>query len=100
RVLPIHFFWPFRIHVSPSRRAVVPRPRDAPEPTRGSVRPKDPIFSSRAIGGNHFFFCSSDPQRKIDPIARPLCTPKKVAKEQSIFAISIERKKTRGLLPP
>ena len=45
--------------------------------------------AAEAIGGNHFFFCSSDPQRKIDPIARPLCTPKKVAKEQSIRAISM-----------
>jgi len=34
---------------------------DAPKPTSGSVRPKQPIFSKRAIGGSHFCFCSSDP---------------------------------------
>src|SRR4051795_8640707 len=59
--LPIHFFWPLRTHVSPSRFAVVVRPPLAPEPTRGSVRPKQPIFSKRAMGGSHFSFCSSDP---------------------------------------
>ena len=59
--LPIHFFWPFKTQVSPSRFAVVVRPPDAPEPTSGSVRPKQPIFSKRAIGGSHFCFCSSDP---------------------------------------
>src|ERR1700692_4511437 len=57
--LPIHFFWPLRIHVSPSRLAVVVIPREVPEPTRGSVKPKQPIFSQRAIGGSHFCFCSS-----------------------------------------
>src|SRR5277367_4308693 len=53
--LPIHFFWPLRVQVSPSRFAVVVRPPDAPDPTRGSVKPKQPIFSQRAIGGSHFF---------------------------------------------
>src|SRR6267378_622260 len=61
--LPIHFFWPLRIHVSPSRFAVVVRPPEAPEPTRGSVSPKQPILSQRAIGGSHFCFCSSEPPR-------------------------------------
>src|SRR5882724_2222314 len=61
--LPIHFFWPFRTQVSPSRLAVVVRPPEAPEPTRGSVKPKHPIFSQRAIGGSHFCFCSSEPPR-------------------------------------
>src|SRR6202167_8282 len=59
--LPIHFFWPLRIHVSPSRLAVVVRPPEAPDPTRGSVKPKQSIFSQRAVGGSHFFFCSSVP---------------------------------------
>ena len=59
--LPIHLFSPLRTQVSPSRFAVVVRPPDAPEPTSGSVRPKQPIFSQRAIGGSHFCFCSSDP---------------------------------------
>src|SRR5437773_1160851 len=59
--LPIQRFSPLRIQVSPSRFAVVSKPPDAPEPTNGSVRPKQPIFSKRAIGGSHFCFCSSDP---------------------------------------
>ena len=37
--------------------------RSCPEPTSGSVKPKQPIFSQRAIGGSHFCFCSSDPSR-------------------------------------
>src|SRR5260370_13274117 len=80
--LPIHFFCPFSTQLSPSRRAVVNRPPEVPEPTSGSVKPKEPIFSSRAIGGSHFCFCSSQPSRKIEPIANPLWTPKKVAKEE------------------
>src|SRR5439155_19223679 len=59
--LPIQRFSPLRIQVSPSRFAVVSKPPDAPEPTNGSVRPKQPILSKRAIGGSHFCFCSSDP---------------------------------------
>src|SRR5271154_1473739 len=98
--LPIHLFWPLRIQVSPSRFAVVVRPPDAPEPTNGSVRPKQPIFSKRAIGGNHFCFCSSDPHRKMDPIANPLWTPKKVANEQSTRANSIATNPARRVLPP
>jgi hypothetical protein len=43
--LPIQRFWPLRIQVSPSRFAVVVRPPLVPEPTSGSVRPKQPIFS-------------------------------------------------------
>src|SRR6266581_5538594 len=54
--LPIHRFWPLRIQVSPSRWAVVVMPPLVPEPTRGSVKPKHPIFSQRAIGGSHFCF--------------------------------------------
>ena len=97
---PIHFFCPFSTHESPSRRAVVRRPREVPEPTSGSVKPKEPIFSSRAIGGSHFCFCSSEPPRKIDPIANPLWTPKNVANEESTRAISIAAKPASSVLPP
>src|SRR6266446_5787393 len=79
--LPIHRFSPLRIQVSPSRFAVVVSPPEAPDPTSGSVRPKQPIFSKRAMGGSHFCFCSSDPSIYIEPIARPLCTPTKVEKD-------------------
>src|SRR6201984_895751 len=68
--LPIHFFWPLRIQVSPSRLAVVVIPPEVPEPTRGSVKPKQPIFSHRAIGGGHFFFFFSVTPRWMDPTAQ------------------------------
>src|SRR5690349_21174968 len=98
--LPIHRFCPLRIQVSPSRLAVVVNPPLDPEPTRGSVRPKQPIFSQRAIGGSHFCFCSSDPSRKIEPIARPLCTPKKVQMDGSVRASSMATKPNSFWLPP
>jgi len=94
--LPIQRFWPFRIQLSPSRFAVVVRPPPVPEPTSGSVRPKQPIFSKRAIGGSHFCFCSSVPTSAIEPIARPLCTPQKVAIEQSTRAIAMATRPTRS----
>src|SRR6266404_1433504 len=98
--LPIHFFSPLRIQVSPSRFAVVRSPPDAPEPTSGSVRAKQPILSNRAIGGSHFSFCSSDPSIYIEPIASPLCTPTKVENDGSIRAISIWMKPNNARLPP
>jgi hypothetical protein len=61
--LPIHFLCPASAQVSPSRRAVVARPREAPEPTSGSVSPNAPSSSMRAMAGSHRCFCSSDPQR-------------------------------------
>src|ERR1700683_3854754 len=98
--LPIQRFWPLRIQVSPSRLAVVNIPPAVPDPTSGSVRPKQPIFSQRAIGGSHFCFCSSDPPREIEPIARSLCTPKNVAIEESTRAISMAIKPNSCALPP
>ena len=64
--------------MSPSRFAVVVSPPPVPEPTSGSVRPKQPIFSRRAIGGSHFCFCSSEPDEAMESMARPMWTPKKV----------------------
>jgi len=61
--LPIHFFWPLRIQTSPSRRQVVVIPPDVAEPTRGSVRPNEPIFSKRIMAGNQRCFCASSPHR-------------------------------------
>jgi hypothetical protein len=61
--LPIHFFSPLRIQASPSRRQVVVIPPAVAEPTRGSVRPNEPIFSKRIIAGSQRRFCSSSPQR-------------------------------------
>jgi hypothetical protein len=72
--LPIHFFRPFSTNESPSRRAEVSSPT-ASEPCAGSVSPKAPIFSSRAIAGSHRSRCSSEPSMAIDCMARKLCTP-------------------------
>src|SRR5258707_4701808 len=98
--LPIHFFSPLRIQVSPSRFAVVRSPPDAPEPTSGSVRAKQPILSNRAIGGSHFCFCSSDPSIYIEPIASPICTPRKVENEGSMRAASNLIKAQSARPPP
>src|SRR5258705_7780805 len=98
--LPIQRFSPLRIQVSPSRFAVVNKPPDAPEPTNGSVRPKQPILSNRAIGGSHFCFCSSDPSIYIEPIASPIWTPRKVENEGSIRAASIWTNPNNARLPP
>ena len=72
--LPIHFFAPLSTYSSPSRRAEVDS-ATASEPCSGSVRPKAPIFSIRAISGSHRSRCSSSPSSAIDCIARKLCTP-------------------------
>jgi hypothetical protein len=77
--LPIHFFCPSSTQLSPSRRAVVRRPRATSEPASGSVSPKAPSSSMRAIAGSQRCFCSSDPQRYTVPIASPPCTPMNVA---------------------
>ena len=87
--LPIHFFSPSRTHSSPSRRAVVARPPAIPEPVSGSVSPKAPISSIRAIAGSHRSRCSSEPQRSIEPMASPPCTPMKVCIDASTRAISM-----------
>src|SRR6267154_317426 len=76
---PIHFFWPLRIQLSPSRRHVVIIPPDVADPTSGSVKPKEPILSKRIIGGSQRCFCASSPHREIDPAERPVCTPQNVA---------------------
>src|SRR3984957_2426870 len=60
--LPIHFFCPLSTHSSRSLRQLVSMPPDAAEPTSGSVRPNDPIFSQRIIGGSQRCFCVSSPQ--------------------------------------
>src|SRR4051794_41961356 len=77
--LPIHFFSPSRIQVSPSRFAVVNIPPAVPDPTSGSVRPKQPICSQRAIGGGHFCFFFFHPPPENEPNPQPLCTPTKDA---------------------
>src|SRR5260221_4552506 len=81
--LPIHFFWPLMIQVSPSRFAVVNIPPEVPDPTSGSVRPKQPIFSQRAIGGGHFFFFSFSPPREMGALAQPVWHPHQFPNHQA-----------------
>src|SRR5260221_11979916 len=75
--LPIQRFWPLRIQVSPSRLAVEVIPPLVPEPTRGSVKPKQPVIAHRAVEGGHicFFFC--EPARLLEAKFCLMCTPEK-----------------------
>ncbi len=55
---------PLRTQSSPRRRALV-RMCAGSEPKSGSVRPKQPMTSPRAIRGRYRSFCSSDPYFQI-----------------------------------
>jgi hypothetical protein len=44
------------------------------------------------MSGSHRRFCSSEPRITRDPIARPLCTPRKVAIDGSTREASSEMK--------
>src|SRR5207237_10101333 len=59
--LPIHFFWPLRIQLSPSRRQVVIIPPDVADPTSPSVRPYAPFLSNRIVLGSQRCYCASCP---------------------------------------
>ena len=87
--LPIHFFAPLSTHPSPSRRAEVSSPAEMAEPTSGSVSPKAPICSIRAMAGSQRSCCSGEPHRAIEPIASPPWTPMNVPIEASIRLSSI-----------
>jgi len=58
--LVIHILAPSMIQSEPSRLAWV-RIVPGSEPPSGSVRPKQPSISPRAIGGSQRCFCSSLP---------------------------------------
>ena len=58
------------------------------EPWSGSVSANAPRISIRDIGLRYFFFCSSEPSRLIDCMARPAWTPSAVAVEASRREIS------------
>src|SRR5690606_34834632 len=82
--LPIHFFCPFSTQPSAVFLQVVVKPPAVADPTSGSVKPNAPIIFNCCICGSHSCFCSSEPHIYIDPMAKPLCTPKKVAIEGSM----------------
>ena len=86
--LPIQRLAPLSTHSSPVRLAVVRIPPATSDPPSGSVRPNAPISSIRCMAGSQRSCCSGDPHSTIVPIARPLCTPMKVAIDGSTLAIS------------
>jgi len=65
----IHIFVPERTQPESSRRAAV-RMWVGSLPKSGSVRPKHPITSPRAMGGSQRCFCSSDPYFQIGNMQR------------------------------
>jgi hypothetical protein len=60
------------------------------EPAVGSVRPKQPIASPRAMGGSHCCFCSSEPNMWIADMAREPWTETKVLRPESPASISMQ----------
>src|SRR5690554_6474746 len=80
--LVIHILEPFKIQSSPDFLARVFIDAGS-EPAWASVKPKQPITSPRAIGGDHFCFCSSEPKSSIGYIHNELCTEAKLRKPLS-----------------
>jgi hypothetical protein len=72
-----------------SRRARVRIPPGL-EPKSGSVRPKQPRASPRAIRGSHSCFCSSLPKRQIANIASEPCTETSERRPESPASSSMQ----------
>ncbi len=53
------------------------------EPPCGSVRPKQPISSPRAMRGRYFCFCSSEPKAQIGYMHSEDCTDTKLRMPES-----------------
>src|SRR5918997_5342380 len=87
--IPIQRFSPFRIQSEPSLRANVFM-LDGSLPAVGSVRPKQPIASPRAIFGSHSCFCSSEPNLWNDDMAREPWTETKVLRPESPASSSMQ----------
>ena len=63
---PIQRFSPFKIHLSPTRSAVVASPPAMSEPDNGSVKAKHPCQSNAAnLGRNSFCWRSSPPSKTV-----------------------------------
>ena len=80
--LVIQSLSPFSTQSDPRRRAVVRMPPGS-EPKSGSVSPKQPIASPRAIRGSHSCFCSSDPYSRIGNITSEPWAETKLRKPES-----------------
>ena len=78
----IHIFWPL---IDQPVSVLVARVRRlaASEPVSGSVRPKQPSASPEQRRGSHFIFCSSVPQRSIEPPTSEVTTETTVRAEES-----------------
>src|SRR5215213_8323320 len=69
------------------------------EPAVGSVRPKQPIVSPRAMGGSHRSFCSSEPNLWIALIASEPCTDTKVLKPEQAQRAHLGHELAREMSP-
>ena len=69
----IHIFWPLILQ-PPSIFSARVRIEEGSEPASGSVRPKQPKISPEVRPGSQRCFCSSVPQRSIDPQTSEVCT--------------------------
>ena len=69
----IHIFWPV-IRQPPSIFSARVRRLAASEPVSGSVSPKQPNDSPAQSLGSQRCFCSSLPQRSIEPQTSEVCT--------------------------
>ena len=69
----IHIFWPL-IRQPPSIFSARVRRLAASEPVSGSVSPKQPNDSPEVSRGSQRCFCSSVPQRSIEPQTSEVCT--------------------------
>jgi hypothetical protein len=69
----IHIFAPLSTQPSGVGRAVVIMPPGS-LPKSGSVRPKQPMASPRAIAGSQRSFCASEPKWRMGNITSEPCT--------------------------
>ena len=69
-------------------------------PPCGSVSPKQPITSPRAIRGSHSCFCSSEPCFAIADIASEPCTETKVRHPESAASSSWQTRPYSTALAP
>src|SRR5205823_9992448 len=78
----IHIFWPL-IDQPPSVLVARVRRLAASEPVSGSVSPKQPSASPEHSRGSQRRFCSSEPQRSIEPQTSEVWTETTVRAEES-----------------
>ena len=78
----IHIFEPFNTQSAPRFLAWVFMLAGS-DPPCGSVRPKQPMSSPRAMAGRYRFFCSSEPKAQIGYMHRDDCTETKLRMPES-----------------